>query len=473
MAGMRTKFSTWLMLVVTGIAFSLVHPLFAAASNQSLVWNQKENKVDADITSWDLPELLQNIATATGWKVYLEPDLNRTISAKFEKLPAGEALHSLLGNLNYVVMPPSSDGVSRLYVFRTSQQSATKLIQAASKKRKAKPVPNELVVILKPGSKTKIEDLAKMLGAKIVGRMDDQNAYRLQFDDEAAATAARTELADNPDVDSVDSNYYVDRLPDVNMSLSTLANDPDLQLQPRTNSPGDCQLVIAPIDTPNQSLGKNLDQFINPTIHVTSDTVSLNPNTVTHSTAMISTMLGNLSKIDKQGTSVKIQPVDVYGNSEQANTYDVAKGIVAAVNSGANVINLSLGSPGDSAVLHKVITQVSNQGIPIFAAAGNEPVTSPTYPAAYPEVVAVTASDNSGNLADYANRGSFVDMIAPGDSIVRYNGQSYMVEGTSSATAYASSMAAALADRQHACADQAVSLLKSSATGTVKMGATQ
>ncbi|WP_050785921.1 S8 family serine peptidase [Pedosphaera parvula] len=463
---MRINFPSWLMLVFTSITL-LIGPSLSAASHETLVWNQKENKVDADITSWDLSQLLQNVANATGWKVYLEPDVTRTVSAKFEKLPAGEALRAMLGNLNFVVMP-ASNGVSRLYVFRTSQQSATRLIRAVAKKAPAKPIPNEFVVMLKPGSKTKIEDLAKALGAKIVGRMDGQNAYRLQFDSAASADAARLQLADNQDVEGIDSNFYVQRPPDVNMSVSTLANDPDLQLQPRTNSPGDCQLMIAAIDTPNQSLGKNLDQFINPTIHVAGD-VSVDPNTVTHSTAMISTMLGNLSKIDKGGTSVRIQPVDVYGNSEQATTYDVAKGIVSAANSGANLINLSLGSSGDSILLHKVITQVSNQGIPIFAAAGNEPVTTPTYPAAYPEVVAVTASDSSGKLADYANRGSFVDMIAPGDSVVRYNGQSYMVEGTSSATAYATSMAAALADRSHACADQALSLLKSSASGTASI----
>jgi Subtilase family/Fervidolysin N-terminal prodomain len=473
MAGMRTKFSQWLILVVvTGIAFLSARPLLAAASHQSLVWNQKENKVDADITSWDLTELLQNIAAATGWKVYLEPDLNKTISAKFDKLSAGDALHSLLGNLNYVVMPPSN-GVSRLYVFRSTQQSATRLIAAPKSKKKAKAIPNELVVILKPGSKTKIEDLAKMLGAKIVGRMDDQNAYRLQFEDEADAAAARAELADNQDVEAIDSNFYVDRPPDVSMSLSALANDPDLQLQPRTNSPGDCQLKVAYVDTTYQSLGSKADKVVLPPISVVQRATAPNPKTLTHGTAMVATAINNLSLVGKGKTAVTIQPVDVYGDSEQANTYDVAKGIVAAANGGANLINLSLGSQGDSTLLHKVITEASNQGVVFFAAAGNEPVTTPTYPAAYSEVVAVTASDNSGNIADYANRGSFVDIIAPGDSVVRYDGQSYMVEGTSSATAYATSMAAALADQSHACADQAVSLLKSSAKGTVKLGASQ
>jgi len=46
----------------------------------------------------------------------------------------------------------------------------------------------------------------------------------------------------------------------------------------------------------------------------------------------------------------------------------------------------------------------------------NEPVTTPTYPAAYPGVVAVTATDSTGQIASYANRGSFVDLAISGDT---------------------------------------------------------
>ena len=50
--------------------------------------------------------------------------------------------------------------------------------------------------------------------------------------------------------------------------------------------------------------------------------------------------------------------------------------------------------------------------------------------------------DRKGNVAGYANRGSFVDVIAPGISLVDYQGQSYLVRGTSAATAYVSGTAA-------------------------------
>jgi thermitase len=106
------------------------------------------------------------------------------------------------------------------------------------------------------------------------------------------------------------------------------------------------------------------------------------------------------------------------------------------------VINLSLGGAGDSQVLDSIIHAAHQQGVMFFGAAGNQPTTDPTYPAAFPDVVAVTAGDQQGNIASYANRGSFVDLIAPGTSVVDYQGQSYLVRGTSAATAYVSGTAA-------------------------------
>jgi subtilisin family serine protease len=79
-----------------------------------------------------------------------------------------------------------------------------------------------------------------------------------------------------------------------------------------------------------------------------------------------------------------------------------------------------------------------------LAAAGNEPTTAPNYPAAYPEVLAVTAGTRSGQLASYANRGEFVDVVAPSSSIIQFGGKTYLVSGTSASTAYVSGLAAGM-----------------------------
>jgi hypothetical protein len=119
----------------------------------------------------------------------------------------------------------------------------------------------------------------------------------------------------------------------------------------------------------------------------------------------------------------------------------VALGIQAAVNGGATVINLSLGGAGDSSILDGVIQQAVGDGIMIFASAGNEPVSTPTYPAADPGVIAVTA-EQQGQLASYANFGNFVDLAAPGSSVVYLGSQPWLVQGTSVSSAYVSGMAA-------------------------------
>ena len=444
----------WLGWLLLGMALLAGIPAALAASD-SLVWHKEQDRVDADIESWSVRQLLENVVAKTGWKVFLDPNARHEVSVKFANMPSGEALHSMLGNLNFVVIP-QTNGPSRLYVFRTSREQATRLVRAPQKKTD-QPIPNELIVTMKPGAKTKIEDLARSLNAKIIGRMDSQNAYLLQFQDDAATQAARQQLAANPDVASVDVNYPVNQPPSVDAAQ---VSTPELQLKPKSDD-GNCQLVVGLIDTPVQSLGTNLNSFIQPAIHVAGED-QIDPSQPTHGTAMAETIMDALQAKTDGNTSVKILPVDVYGSSATTTTFDVANGIVQAVNNGANIINLSLGSSGDSQFLHNTIIQVAKQGIPLYAAAGNEPVTTPTYPAAYPEVISVTASDSSGQIASYANRGSFIDMVAPGDNVVGYAGQNYLVEGTSTSTAFASGMAAGLADSSHACADQAESLLQKS-----------
>lgn len=424
------------------------------AQPDSITWHKDRDRVDADIKNTDLRDMLEKIAENMDWRVYLDPGAIHTVSVKFKNLPTGEALHALLGNINFMLVP-ETNGPTRLYVFRTSRQQATRLIAAPPKK--ARPIPNQLVVTLKPDAKTKIEDLAKALNAKIIGRMDAQHSYLLQFEDDAATQLARQQLASNDDVASVDVNYPINAPP---VLTATDSASPDLQLKPVTND-NNCQLIVGLIDTPVQSLGTNLNSFLMPQIHVAGD-VNLPADQLTHGTAMAETIMDSLGAKTGGSTSVKIQPVDVYGNSETTSTFNVAAGIVQAVNNGANIINLSLGGTGDSQLLHNTIIQVSQRGIPIYAAAGNEPVTTPTYPAAYPEVISVTATDSTGKIASYANRGSFIDMTAPGDNVVGFDGQNYFVQGTSTSTAFVSGAAAGIADASHACADQAESLLQKS-----------
>jgi hypothetical protein len=263
----------------------------------------------------------------------------------------------------------------------------------------------------------------------------------LRFDDDKSAQTARSSLEGDPAVESVDNNYYVSR-PETPQPLGTPGGP--LGLSPKA-SPDGKYTVVGVVDSAVQPREGNLTDFILPG----SDVDAKTGGDLSHGTSMAETILRAIAaNSDDKSTSVRLYPVNIFSEgAEQTTTYDIAVGIYKAVNGGAMIVNLSLGGEGDSTFLHNTIKSAHDQGVVLIAAAGNEPVSTPTYPAAYPEVIAVTAVDRSGKLAPYANRGDFIDVAAPGGSVVTFQGQQYYIVGTSTSTALASGVAAALAER--------------------------
>ena len=163
-----------------------------AAGTNSLVWHRAADRVDADVRDMALWPLLEKIALDAGWRIYVEPGATHTSSAKFKDLPSVEALRMLFGDLNFALVP-QTNAVPQLYVFRTARQNATQLVRAPT--AAAKHVPNELLVKLKPGAD--IDALAKLIGAKVIGRNDKLGIYRLQFANADATDAALASLKNN------------------------------------------------------------------------------------------------------------------------------------------------------------------------------------------------------------------------------------------------------------------------------------
>ena len=402
----------------------------ASAQTNSLVWHKNEGSVDASLHNVALMPLLQSIAKQTGWHIFVEPGSARTASTKFQGLPTGDALKMLLGDLNFAFVPKSG-APSELYVFRTTMKNATRQVVAPAQ---AKHVPAELLVKVKSG--TDIKALAKILGAKVTGEMDKYGVYRLQFDSDSATDAALAQLQNNSDVQAVDYNYYFDPPPAPQgvSPGSPGASSLSLQLNP---PPSSGKVIVGLIDTDVQSLGPNLDQFVLKQIDVTDGSSS--DSSITHGTAMAYTILNAIASSTGGSTSVQIQPVNVYSSGESTTSWDVALGVQAAVNAGATVLNMSLGSTGDSSVLDSVISQAAGDGITMFGATGNTPMDAPYYPAADPGVIPVTALGQPGQLASYANSWPDSSMIAlPGTAMVSYDGESWVVQGTSTSTAISS-----------------------------------
>lgn len=96
-----------------------------------------------------------------------------------------------------------------------------------------------------------------------------------------------------------------------------------------------------------------------------------------------------------------------------------AAGIVWATRHGADVINLSWASNSarPQALEHAAVRYAVNRGVVIVASAGNDPGKPVGYPAAYPEVIAVTSVDDRDRLSRFGSRGEGIDVAAPGSRV--------------------------------------------------------
>jgi subtilisin family serine protease len=136
-------------------------------------------------------------------------------------------------------------------------------------------------------------------------------------------------------------------------------------------------------------------------------------------------------------------------DSPQATTKHILAGLEYAIKRGARVINMSFAGPYDP-VLQLAMKKAREKGVVLIAAAGNAgPKSPPLFPAADPNVIAVTATDSSDKVFAKANRGPQIALAAPGVEILEPapNGGYQLTTGTSVAAAHVSGVAALLIER--------------------------
>lgn len=140
----------------------------------------------------------------------------------------------------------------------------------------------------------------------------------------------------------------------------------------------------------------------------------------------------------------KIMPVKVLDETGAGSSYDVARGIIWATDNGASVINLSLGNYVDSQFLYDAVRYAYDRGVVLVSASGNDNTGKPGYPAAYPEVLAVAATDDKDEKAVFSNYGDYIDVAAPGEHIAStyMDGQYAALSGTSMASPHVAALAA-------------------------------
>jgi thermitase len=126
----------------------------------------------------------------------------------------------------------------------------------------------------------------------------------------------------------------------------------------------------------------------------------------------------NAEGVSGMAPGCKLLIAKALGADGAGATSDIVRGIRWAASQGADVISLSVGGEDDSAAMRDAVKDAIASGIVVVAAMGNEGKTLKNYPAAYPGVIAVGATNSQDKVSAFSTRGSWISVAAPGANIL-------------------------------------------------------
>ena len=210
-------------------------------------------------------------------------------------------------------------------------------------------------------------------------------------------------------------------------------------------------ITVAVIDSgsgPHPDLDANLDA--GRTMFGSIDSVGVldidNAGHGSHVAGIIAAVANNAIGGSGVAPQSRILPIRVLDAQGSGDSKDVSKAVRYAVDSGTKVINLSLGGATESTSLTAAIQYAVDRNVLVVAAAGNGAADSPPkWPAASDLALAVTAVDRTNSVTSFDQRGDYIDLAAPGASILSTASNDYKIQsGTSMAAAFVTGAAALL-----------------------------
>ncbi|MBI5817848.1 MAG: S8 family serine peptidase [Verrucomicrobia bacterium] len=330
-------------------------------------------------------------------------------------------------------------------------------------------IPKQAVIKFK-SAKALQEFLRRAAGRKItiLGRLDALSAVRVAYN---GLEQLRDALgADAELYEGVDGNYVV-KVPDF------------LQQEDRPSGAGSASFEGLDFFAAIDATGDRSTWGLGVTVAVVDtgvfDHMTFGENQITHydlvndgqpfnghGTAMASLIAGQDSQAPGVAPASHILDVRVADSQGYSDTFTLAAGIVQAANAGALVINVSLGSYGDSQAVRDAVAYAESRGAVVVAAAGNDHTSNQiSFPAAISSVISVGSVDAKLQQAYYSNSGQGLDVSAPGVGIQSAYGADMLVigDGTSQATAIASGVLAYAISRGVPPGDSAAAWLQQSA----------
>jgi len=425
--------------------------------DQNRLWLAAENE--------PLPQLLGHFAAA-GIDVQIDPDAQKTVTGSCRAADVEEVLDKLLTPYSYLLdwrREPGPLGdlirLTGIRVFRQGHASAVQPLRAArrietSLDGRFRYLAREILIGFKPGSS--IENLRALLartGGTVIAANAELGIYRILLPEGANVLDLAGQLGNESSLALAEPNYVYD-LPNLLPGEKNTSAAPAQWTAPDKSG----KIAVSVLDS-GLLADSSLDRAVISAFDATSPGSPLTADAVGHGTLMAQLASGLLDPYNSPvGEGVPVVAVKAFDDKGLADSFTLMSAMTYAVKNSSGPVSLSWGSETPSKFIESAVKYAISQDRPVFAAVGNENTGRPMYPAAYPGVVGVAAS-NGDRLADYSNRGDFVDIIAPGSA-----GGS---QGTSVATAYVAHIAALyMKNHPGVSAADTVSALKTAAGPT-------
>jgi hypothetical protein len=319
---------------------------------------------------------------------------------------------------------------------------------------------------------------AQHRGLAVLGQLDALLTVRVRYD---SLRALEADLRDNAaDYRDVSANQYVhipqkpakesraatDEVPFRNTALSFLGVAADHATWGRG-------VRIAVLDTgvaPDPTFSGSRVQYVDIGLGTLPGRLAEDG----HGTSVASLAAGASADAPGVSPAATILSIRVTAADGQSDIFTVAQAIVAAVNAGSPVINISLGGYATTAAMTSAIDYATSRSSIIVSAAGNDQAAQLTWPAADPRVVSVGAIDARAQQVTFSNSGPQLQISAPGYGVQTawLDGQRAYVDGTSaSAPLVAGAIAAVMSKNPGLSATQAWDVIRRTTSDAGSPGA--
>ena len=168
-----------------------------------------------------------------------------------------------------------------------------------------------------------------------------------------------------------------------------------------------------------------------------------------HGTAVASIISGDHALTRGVAPASDILSIRVTDDLGLSDSLTLAEGIIQAVDAGAQIVNMSLGSAVDSRIVSEAVSYAIENGVVLVASAGNDGATNLSFPAGNNGVISVGAVEAQGEHAGFSNTGDSLNIAAPGFEVNAAWGEDLLISfsGTSASAPYVSgAIAAALSE---------------------------